>query len=675
MDIGGLTDMLVESSQQYPQAKCNPWWEGNHEEAIYRYNIFSRETLRDVRDCVAGCGKEELFSPVGCKGLTLFHLLVWHNFYDTVEELLRSGKVSGEEVDVRDSMGNGLTPFLLACACGNAAMVRLLLDYGADGTACDSRGMNGYHFLAYPRIEELSFASSSLERSGMQRREIACMLPCDINKKDRDGMTPLVRLLAMEYSSDITWSLADIYVEKGAAIDYVDEEGNTLLMMAMKHGHKTAALRLIERCPELLDRADGNGRTPVEHAVYFENMGMYIALTDHGAALPGGEKMELFPLSQIAGNAFAKVGQNDKDGLGLALYLTKKLVQQADPDDDDEIGEVTDVLHNALISDNDATVLDIFQDAGYDFTMLLHYHGSRICLRDECLHPAYGIGAVRKLVELGVDMDKAVVRGQTPASIIASQDCRSGSWEDPWFEEAARLLSRESMEQLDDRGEAAVHLAARRGHLDMLRVMAEKGVDMNLAEDVPARAGMTPLHEACAAGYGDVVKLLMAAGGDDTAKDLEGETPAHFALQERRFGKGPDTEQRACVLRALEHLDIPRNDGQTPLMLLKDGGELLSILLDRGVDVNHRDNQGRTAMMLHPHKDMIKELLKAGADMNLADNEGNTVLHYALREYSEGTARYLIKKGIDYSRANNDGETPADIAVENGFETVLELMV
>ena len=153
------------------------------------------------------------------------------------------------------------------------------------------------------------------------------------------------------------------------------------------------------------------------------------------------------------------------------------------------------------------------------------------------------------------------------------------------------------------------------------------------------------------------------------------ETPAHFALQERRFGKGPDTEQRACVLRALEHLDIPRNDGQTPLMLLKDGGELLSILLDRGVDVNHRDNQGRTAMMLHPHKDMIKELLKAGADMNLADNEGNTVLHYALKEYSEGTARYLIKKGIDYSRANNDGETPADIAVENGFETVLELMV
>ena len=46
-----LTDMLVESSQQYSQAKFNPWWEGNHEEAIYRYSIFSEETLRDVGAC------------------------------------------------------------------------------------------------------------------------------------------------------------------------------------------------------------------------------------------------------------------------------------------------------------------------------------------------------------------------------------------------------------------------------------------------------------------------------------------------------------------------------------------------------------------------------------------------------------------------------------------------
>ena len=97
MNISELTDMLVTSSQQYNQAKFNPWWEGDHKEAIYRYSIFSEKDLEGARDCVAGCGKEEIFSPVGEVGLTLFHLLVWHNFQDVVKDLLDSGKAGRDE--------------------------------------------------------------------------------------------------------------------------------------------------------------------------------------------------------------------------------------------------------------------------------------------------------------------------------------------------------------------------------------------------------------------------------------------------------------------------------------------------------------------------------------------------------------------------------------------------
>lgn len=79
-------------------------------------------------------------------------------------------------------------------------------------------------------------------------------------------------------------------------------------------------------------------------------------------------------------------------------------------------------------------------------------------------------------------------------------------------------------------------------------------------------------------------------------------------------------------------------------------------------------------MMLHTGKDIIKALLKAGADINLTDKDGNTALHYALKDYSESTARFLIKKGADYNCPNNDGETPVQIAVEKGFDAVLELM-
>lgn len=672
MNLKELTDMLVESSQQYSRAKFNPWWEGNHEEAIYRYSIFSKETLKDVGAYVAECGTEELFAPVGSLGLTLFHLLVWHNFLDAVEEALQSGKVGREEIDRRDGGGHGLTAFLLACACGNAGLARLLLAHGADPAACDERGMNAYHFLVFPRVEGLEMGSSCLEHSVGQRRDIARLLTCDVNQKDLEGMTPLVRMLSREYCSSYTWPLAEVFLDKGAATDYVDEEGNTLLMMALKHRHRTAALLLMERCPEMMDIADGQGRKPIGHAAYFRDMAMYIALKEHGA-VPEGDGLETFPLSQVISNAFADVHEEDKDGMSLALYLANKLVSQADLDDDDDLGEVTGILHNALVSDEEASLLEVFRDTADILTTPIHYHGQRLCLRDECLRPCYGMGTIRKLADLGVDMDRAVIRGRTPACILAGSGL--GQWNEAYFEEAAALFSRESMEQLDDQGEAAVHLAAREGHLGMLQVMAEKGVDLNLAKDAPARAGMTPLHEACAAGRGDVVRLLIAAGADDTRKDVEGETPAHSALMEKRAGRQLEVKQRADVLKELRHLDIARNDGRTPLMLLGQfQKELLSIFLSRGVDVNHRDNRGRTALMLNQDKDMAKELFKAGADLNLADNEGDTALHHALREYDEDMARYLVKKGADYSRPNNDGETAMDIAVEKGFESVLEVM-
>lgn len=677
MDLKELTELLVTSSEQFNQTKFIPWWEGDHENFTYKYDILPEETVQDAQDIIAVCGRDELLSPVGSLGLTLFHLLVWHNFYTSVEKMLDDGRVEGENVNLPDHKGHGLTPFLLACSRGNLAMVRLLLEHGARDSLSDERGMNAYHFLAYRRFEGLAIEFNALEQSVEQRGEIARLLTCDINQKNVDGLTPLELLLSHDYCSSYTWPLTEVFLEKGAKTDYVDEEGNTLLMMARKNGHSTAALTLMKQCPELLDVADKNGLTPLQHAVYFQNWAMYYALLDHGAA-PGENRPEnIFPLSQITSNIFCDLDRDGKDALGIALYMTKKLLSQFDPDDEDELGEVTDILHNALVADSESHVLDLCKDAGLNFTIPIHYHGDILCLRDECLHAGYGIGAVQKLIELDVDMDKAVVRGQTPAYIIASREKYNDAKDETYFEKVAQLLSRESMEQIANTGKAAVHLAANQGHMGMLKVMIEKGVDINLTQDEPAEAGTTALHCACAQGHADVVKLLIDAGADDTLKNLKGETPAHFAVMKKKIGRELDSQQRIEMLQTLKNLDLPREDGRTPLLLLQDiqdTKELMTILLERGVDVNHADNNGMTALMLNTYKDTAKELIRAGADVNIADNRGNTALHYALQNGSAESARFLIKKGADYNRANNQGETPVQISVEKGLDSVLELM-
>lgn len=128
MDIKELTKVLGSSitSSRY---KYIPWWDGDFDEDRYRYNLFSAQEIQDAEACIAECGKEELEDTSGNWGMSLFHLLVWHNFYDGVKKILEEGRA---DANLADGKGKGLTPFLLACCRGNLAMAKLLLEHGAE---------------------------------------------------------------------------------------------------------------------------------------------------------------------------------------------------------------------------------------------------------------------------------------------------------------------------------------------------------------------------------------------------------------------------------------------------------------------------------------------------------------------------------------------------------------
>jgi len=678
MDRKELTDLLVTSSENYHQIKFIPWWTVDSGQS--GRSILDGETIRGAEGILAEYSKEDLLAPVGSLGLTLFHLLVLHNFYHAVDTMLCDGRIT--DVNLPDCSGNGITPFLLACSLGNLSMARLLLDHGADDKAGGQRGMNAYHFLAYPKFQgQPAYDVSCLERSALQRAGIARLLTCGINQKNAAGLTPLEQMLSVENNSRYTWPLAEVFLEKGAGTDYVDKDGSTLLMMAMNHGHMTAAFQLIRRCPELLNVKNNDGETPIQYASMYQEEALFFALTEHGAAPAENVKplhrtpIDLDTLSEIAWHSFDRLSGESGDGLDLALYVAETLIRQVDPDDDEEMEKAAEITGQALRFDKEARILDFCRDAGLQFTRPFDCQGRATCLRDECLGTGCRIHTLRKLAELGVDLDSAAAYGRTPANILASDDRREEARE-RLYEEAAALFSKESMEQANNKGQAAIHLAVKYGHTGMLKTMLEKGTDTNITQDAPAEAGLSPLHLACLYGRADAVRLLIAAGADDTMKTLKGETPAHLVLKQRRdMLPELNTAQKAEILKELRHLDVPGEDGRTPLMLLSYADrELLPVFLDKGVDVNHADESGMTALMLSTDKDTVKALLRAGADLNKADADGNTVLHHMLLRGAEGEARYLIKKGADYNRPNSQGRTPAQIAAEKGLEAVLVLM-
>lgn len=716
MNINQLLDTLRQSIE-CTNGKYIPWWDFDPEDNMYYFSTYNKEDIQEIHEFISSCDKDELLKPVSCMGLSIFHLLVWNNFYDDVKFLIENGA----DVNNKAELGQGrlkdvcvgITPIMIACYRGNLAMVKLLVEAGADTSIADEKGRNVYHYLG-GYIDGIT--NSNINNSIQQRKEIVDLLADGINNKDVAGKTPFDYLLENN-NSNISSVLAKAYIEKGANVDNVSEEGDSLLITAIKNNHNTAAVELAGN-KELINKQNNEGETPLHYAVDGTNLGLCMALLDKGADkniknnagvspvdmaadcyddevqkyLKTG-RIQLNDLSRLTSNTFARTSEDNRDNMSVAIYYTNKLVNMIDTDDDDEMKKLSSILNNALIMDEDCQVLDIFNNAGIDFIQPIYGSGSVTCLRDECLGGNYGVKVIKKFIDLGVDMDTAVIKGRTPVNIIASLEERNmyNKKKDDYFEKSVVYFSTESMEELDNEGISAVHYAAKQNHVEMIKVMIDKGVDINITEDeqvsvssVAACAGNTPLHVACDKGNKEIVEVLINAGADDTLLNVKGMTPAHLVVSLRKFGKELEEEDRISILELLKNVDVPSNEGKTPLMVAQslDYNASLSVtqtLIDKGVDVNHVDNDGNTALILNTkeccNKDVVKELVKAGADVNALDKHGNSALYYALTSGNQEAARFMIKKGADYNHANNNGVTPMQVAVEKGYDNVLEIMI
>jgi ankyrin repeat protein len=81
-------------------------------------------------------------------------------------------------------------------------------------------------------------------------------------------------------------------------------------------------------------------------------------------------------------------------------------------------------------------------------------------------------------------------------------------------------------------------------------------------------------------------------------------------------------------------------------------------LLQRGADVNVRDEEGRTPLfsaVLGGSVGLLGLLLESGVDVNARDNEGWTALHFAAQEYEVEITRILIARGADVNAQDQDG--------------------
>ena len=219
-----------------------------------------------------------------------------------------------------------------------------------------------------------------------------------------------------------------------------------------------------------------------------------------------------------------------------------------------------------------------------------------------------------------------------------------------------------------ERGWTPLMVAADRGDARVLKALLERGADVDGRDG----DGWTPLMVAAwGGGEPGTVDILLEHGADVNARDKDGWTPLMFAAD-----GGTSRALRALLDRGAD-VDARDGNGWTPLMhaLQRDGdGEILRALVAAGATAHFPDSESRMVLLGGRDAETLKLLASAGLDMDERDETGRTLLMVAAAE-NRAAMVPLIEAGANVDAEDEDGGTLLMRAAKDGDLDLLRLLL
>jgi uncharacterized protein len=409
-----------------------------------------------------------------------------------------------------------------AVKSGNHGMVRALVEQRVDVNAPEVDGTTALHWSA--RTNDLE-TTRLLLRAGARA-----------NQANRYGVTPL-SLAALNGNAPVMAALIAAGADPAASVS----DGQTMLMIAARNGNPDAIGVLLGQHVDVNAHEKVLGETALIWAASEDHAEAVTLLAKNGADLNARSNMLTFPLAKFGDGKSARFTVLPRGGWTPLMYTARQGALKA-------ARALAETGASVNLTDPDGTsalVLAII-NAHYDLAAMLLDHGA-----DPNVGDTSGMAALYAAVDMNT-LDETPGR---PAP--KSTDTLSAA------DLITRLLDRGAnanaqltaplIERVHNNGDAALGAgatplmrAAKKGDLAIMRVLVDRGADVNMAMKNGATAlmfvsgrgglgrfGVYDVKRASEAEFIEGAKLFLQRGANINATDSAGQTAMHSAAAQR----------------------------------------------------------------------------------------------------------------------------------------------
>ncbi|PAA78886.1 hypothetical protein BOX15_Mlig033138g3 [Macrostomum lignano] len=253
--------------------------------------------------------------------------------------------------------------------------------------------------------------------------------------------------------------------------------------------------------------------------------------------------------------------------------------------------------------------------------------------------------------------------------------------------------------------EECVKIAILTGHLDILKLLREKGAPLYEKDE----QGVTPIQLALAQGTLDMLKYLLDQGCSLEAHEKMGNLPI-MAVSMRQTElpevlkflseKGlkideqdPNTGETALLaisqkgpIQAIEflidqgcNLSVKNQRDVTPALRAAHNKQedILMLLGERGAELDIPNRNGETAILCAARNkslSMVRFLAEKGCKLDTRDILGHSIAYYAVKENNVALLNFLQQRRVSFDDPDNKGMTPLIIAVKCGAIDAIKLL-